>query len=80
MVWDRTNPAPPDDDDARAVFNEALRLINEYTLHNDGVTYMLQGYVTLGGEVPAFKIDEHLLVKRLYADAAQARRKKGKKR
>lgn len=50
-----------------AAFMEAKRIIEEYNLHMDGLTYSLQGYKTLEGELPARTIDEYLLCKRLYA-------------
>lgn len=47
---------------------EAARAISSYNLNASGVPYAQQGYLLSEGYLPAWKIDEHLLIDR----AAQA--------
>jgi hypothetical protein len=51
-----------------------VRIITEFELHTDGITYSLQGYATLEGEVPSRIIDEYRLCKRIYERAAKEKR------
>ncbi len=53
---------------------EALRIWNEYQLHGQGITYELQGYVTIDQLLPARKVDEHLLADRFYKQALKDKR------
>jgi len=66
-------PTPGEDE---SLTEEAVRIWNEFALHQDGVTYAAQGY-HLGDGVTliARKIDEHRLVSGLYAEALAERRK-----
>lgn len=61
---------------------EVIRMWSEYIMHTDGgITYVHQGYITDDGVIPAWKIDEHLLIDRLYKQAVQdSQRAKRKKR
>lgn len=53
------------------LIREAVRTITEYNLHQAGVTYAQQGYLTSEGYIPAWKLDEHLLVDRLMREATK---------
>jgi hypothetical protein len=53
---------------------EALRIWNEYQLHGQGITYELQGYLTVDRLLPARKVDEHMLADRFYKQAVKDKR------
>jgi hypothetical protein len=54
--------------DARALELRARRALQEYNLNADGIGYAVQGYVLPGGQIPAVKLLEHLVL----ADAIHA--------
>lgn len=39
-----------------------------------GISYELQGYLTSDGVIPAWKLDEHLLIDRFYRQALKDKR------
>jgi hypothetical protein len=52
--------------------SEVLRLWNEYLMHSDqGIPYAMMGYLLPDGQLPAWKMNEHMLI---HAIATQARR------
>lgn len=51
-----------------------MRIYTEFILWTHGITYEQQGYRTVDGDLPARKIDEHLLVHRLYHEAPRPRK------
>lgn len=66
--WEHLDP------EQYAVKREAVRVLNEYVLHLDGMSYVQQGYTTPDGQVFAWKMDEHLLCDRLYQQAVKDKR------
>lgn len=60
--------------DNGALKREALRIWNEYQLHGQGITYELQGYLTVDHTLPARKVDEHMLADRFYKQAVKDKR------
>lgn len=55
-------------------------MITEYNMHEDGITYLMQGYHTLEGEVPARVIDEYLLCNRIYSQAKNELARRARRR
>jgi len=80
VLYNRSSATPPEDPDQRAEFNEAMRMITEYNMHEDGITYLMQGYHTLEGEVPARVIDEYLLCNRIYSQAKNELARRARRR
>lgn len=79
VLQNRTTVTQPTDPAERALTERALRIIDEYVLHTQGITYEQMGYRTHDGLLPAFKIDEHVCVKR-HVDEAQRDKPKPKPR
>jgi hypothetical protein len=67
----------PTDPTARILTLDALRIIEEFSLNEQGISYKDLGYVTADGQLPAFKADEHMIAK-MHID--QANRDKRPKR
>jgi hypothetical protein len=66
------------DHETQALTLEAIRIWNEYSLHAQGITYEMQGYVTADNVIPAWKIDEHLLASKFYEQVKPKPKKRGK--
>lgn len=69
MLQGRSTVSLPDDPGEVAEALEALRIIDEYILFTQGITYEQLGYRNYAGDIPARKIDEHVLCKRFYDEA-----------
>lgn len=74
MLQGRDKVSLPDNPDERATVVEALRIIEEYAIWSQGITYEQLGYRNWAGEIPARKIDEHMLCKHFFDQANKDRK------
>lgn len=59
----------------------ALRIIDEFYLHQSGITYQAQGYFTDDHiTIPAWKLDEHRLAQKYIDEATRDKESRRKKR